>query len=441
MNSGDIIQGRYEIIRTIGTGGMSEVFLVKDRADNNREMVLKKLHFTGDPKDMEELTYSFRNGVKILSRLHHPNIPRVFDHFEDQGLFYVVEEYIKGEVLRVSRKGKPHHEAIKIILQVCDVLEYLHKQGVVYRDLKPENLIIDNQDRVWLVDFGISRLFIPGKKDDTVALGTPGYAPPEAYREPQTDERTDIYCMCALLHQLLTGRNPADTLFKFKPPHKIDKTIPAQLSELVMKGLSLDPSGRFPSIRYFREELLKQKALQGKFKSYRKKLGKRSDFIKKERPEGVFDKFKTFEFDVSFKDIIISIFISFFAGYAGHALHPLYSPLLPLLLFIVTEAGLLLFTQLGRRKFVKVAIYRSGLSYTGTNRSFSALWDDVYAIKYNLSKSVREVTVVTLEGDFTFSARLEGWDQLMKEIQRRAGLRLRHDISGRFPELEIHEKL
>lgn len=419
---------------------MSRVFLARDTADENRELVLKKLVLTTDPDEIRDFLYSFGQEFKILSGLHHPNIPRAFDYFQESQDFYLVEEFIPGETLHIPPGGLKPHGAVKVILQICDLLEYLHKHNIVYRDLKPENIILDDSEGVHLVDFGISRFFSPDKEDDTVPLGTPGYAPPEAYKAPQTDERSDIYCMCALLHQLLTGNDPRANPFKFDPPHKVKSSIPNELSDLVMKGLSLDPESRFRNIDEFRGALFHTGGFDKKFKSYQKRLDRRVDFNEKEKPEGEFSKYRRIEFNVTLKDLVFAVGLSFAAAFIGRFAYPHGGILFAGLIFLVTGGGIILAGQLGQKQVRSIKIYPSGISYQGNEGEFSCLWTDVYALKLNLSKKYREITVVTLNGDFTYSENLEGWDQLMKEIQYRAGLKIRHDISGRYPELEIYER-
>lgn len=440
MNKGDVIHNRYEIVDLIGQGGMSEVFLAVDRNENRRQVALKKLLLSPD-SDVSALTYSFQQEFDILSKIHHPNIPRVFEIFHENRDIFIAEEYIDGEELKVPPGGILPREAIKIILQLCDVLEYLHKHKIIYRDLKPENILTDGDRKVNLVDFGISRLYNPDKDDDTIELGTPGYAPPESYKSPQTDERSDIYCMCALLHQLLTGKDPLNNPFKFTPPSDLNKKVPKELSVLVIKGLELDPGKRFPNIKSFREAVFSTGAFHKKFKSYQKKMDKREDFYLKEKVESEFSKFRKAEILFTYKDVLISIIASLVPAVMVYHAFPSIRWITAVTVFLLSNGIILLSSQLGNRKFRKVQLFPSGISYEGNDRSFACLWEDIYAVKLNLSKKYKEVTVVTLQGDFSYSENLEGWDQLMKLIQRHADLKERHDISGVNPEFEVYEKI
>ncbi|MCD4784414.1 MAG: serine/threonine protein kinase [Candidatus Eremiobacteraeota bacterium] len=441
MNKGDILKRRYQVVDIVGMGGMSEIFLAFDIAEEKQEVILKRLVLSKDPDEIRDLLYSFQQEFKILESLHYPNIPRVYEFFEENGHFYIVEEYIPGDLLSNRMGGLKPHEAIKIILQLCNVLDYLHKHDIIYRDLKPDNIIISPDDEIYLIDFGISRFYSPEKMDDTVHLGTPGYAPPEAYKSPQTDERSDIYCTCALLHQLLTGKDPIDDPFKFEPPHKLSKHISKELSDIVMKGLSLNIENRFSSIDEFRIILFKTKKYHGKFKSYRKKLDKREDFFEKEKIEQEFSKFKWREIYLTAKDVAISLFVSIFISAISYLVFPRFGWILPVFLFLLINFIMLAGNHLGRRKFQSVEIYKSGILYCGYDGKYASLWEDIYAVKINLAKKRKEVTIVTLNCDFTYSENLLGWDHLMKEIQYRAKLKPRHDISGRNPEMEIYEKL
>jgi len=420
---------------------MSEIFLALDIAQEKQKVILKRLILSKDPDEIRDLLYSFQQEFAILQNLHHPNIPRVYDFFEENAGFYIVEEYIQGDLLTHRMHGLKPREAIKIILQLCNVLDYLHKHDIVYRDLKPDNIIISPDDEIFLIDFGISRFYSPEKMDDTVHLGTPGYAPPEAYKSPQTDERSDIYCLCALLHQLLTGKDPVDDPFKFEPPHKLNKHVSMELSDIVMKGLSLNIEDRFSSIDEFRAILFRTKKYHGKFKSYQRKLDKREDFFEKEEILQEFSEFRWREIYLTVKDFAISLFVSLFISAISYLVFPWLRWVLPVFLFLLVNLIILAGNHLGRRKFQSVEIYKSGIIYRGYDRKFACLWEDIYAVKINLAKKRKEVIVVTLNGDFIYSENLIGWDQLMKEIQYRAKLKPRHDISGRNPEMEIYERL
>lgn len=440
MLKGDIIHNRYEIVDLIGQGGMSEVFLAVDKNENRRQVALKKLLISAG-SDVSTLSYSFQQEFDILSKIHHPNIPAVFEIFNENRDVFISQEFIDGEELKVPPGGILPREAVKIILQLCDVLEYLHKHNIIYRDLKPENILIDRDGRLNLIDFGISRLYCPKKEDDTIALGTPGYAPPEAYKSPQTDERSDIYCMCALLHQLLTGKDPLNNPFKFTPPSDFDRKVPKELSIIVMKGLEPDPDKRFPNIGSFREAIFSTETFRKKFKSYQKKMDKREDFYLKEKVESEFDKFRRSEILLTYKDFLISITASLIPSVMVWHAFPSIRWITAVTVFLLSNGIILLSSQLGNRKFRKVRLFPSGISYEGNDRSFSCLWEDIYAVKLNLSKKYKEITVVTLQGDFSYSENLEGWDQLMKLILRQADLRERHDISGVNPEFEVYEKM
>jgi len=440
MYKGDIIHKRYEVVDIIGRGGMSEVFLALDRSDERRKVILKRLDISPDT-DVSSLTYSFHQEFDILIMLHHPNIPRAYEIFHEKSDFYIAEEYVEGEELSVPINGMKPREAVKIILQICDVLEYLHKHNIIYRDLKPDNILIDDDGQIRLIDFGISRLFSPEKEDDTVHLGTPGYAPPEAYKSPQTDERSDIYCMCALFHQLLTGKDPLDNPFKFEPPRKLNKKISKELSDIIMKGLELNIDDRLASINEFREAIFNTKKYRKKFKSYQKKMDKREDFHEKERMESEFSKYRRPELYLTWKDFVMSIIVSWLVAVMVFLAFGPGGWILPAVLFVISNIVILAGNQLGRKKFRQVRLYPSGICYSGNDAEYSCLWEDIYAVKLNLAKKYKEVTVVTLNGDFIFSENLEGWDQLMKQVQRHSNLKIRHDISGRNPEMEIYERI
>ncbi|MCE1246414.1 MAG: serine/threonine protein kinase [Firmicutes bacterium] len=440
MNKGDILRQRYEINDIIGTGGMSEVFIAADLKNSGYAVVVKKLLLTRDANQIRDYLYSFQQEFKILASLHHPNIPTAYDFFEENNQFFLVEDYIRGEQLQPGMAGMQPDKVVKVIIQLCDVLEYLHRHNIIYRDLKPENIIMTPDERIYLVDFGISRIFSPEKEDDTVALGTPGYAPPEAYEKPQTDARSDIYSMCVLMHQMLTGKDPVSSAFRFDEPKKIDKSIDGELSSFVMKGLNLEPAKRYQSISEFRHSLFKLPKLRNKFKSYRSRMGKREDFCQKEKPELEFSHVKLGEYSFTLLDIIASSGASVFAAVISYMIYPWSGMFIPALVFIFAMVLILINVHGSRRKINYIRIFPSGVKYSGKNADIQVLWEDIFALELNLSRKYKELNIVTLEGDFSFTENLEGWDHIMKEVVRRSNLKARHDISGLHPEMEIYQK-
>jgi serine/threonine-protein kinase len=186
----------------------------------------------------------------------------VTDHFEQDGKAYLVMEYVPGETLLsfLVREGLPQPQArvFEWTRQLCDALDYLHTQTppIIFRDLKPANIMLTPSGQVKLIDFGIARLFKPGQAKDTQAFGTIGYSAPEQYGKGQTDARSDVYSLGVLLHQLLTGYDPTSTPFRLPPAGQVNLNMPRQISDAIATATESDPDRRFASIPAFRAALL-----------------------------------------------------------------------------------------------------------------------------------------------------------------------------------------
>src|SRR5260370_15547067 len=185
-----------------------------------KEMKLSALN----AQEAIEDTGAFNREVLLLSDLTQPNLPRIYDHFTDREHWYLVTDFIEGETLEQylhrTRSGRlPLKEVLDIGIQLCTVFDYLHTRepSIIFRDLKPANVMRTSAGHLYLIDFGIARHFKPGQPRDTIPLGSPGYAAPEQYGKAQTTPRADIYSLGALLHQLLTGNDPAQNPFRFSP--------------------------------------------------------------------------------------------------------------------------------------------------------------------------------------------------------------------------------
>ena len=214
---------RYRILKLLGQGGMGAVYLAEDLRFGDAPRAVKELSQQSlSLQEARETAQAFKREADLLARLIHPNLPRIYDHFDEQGRWYLTMDYIAGETLE-RRLGKlPDRtmvpaDVLKIALQLCDTLHYLHSQQppIIFRDLKPANIMLTTDDHVYLIDFGIARLFKPGQATDTVALGSPGYAAPEQYGRAQTTASADIYSLGATLYQLLSGHDPSADPFQF----------------------------------------------------------------------------------------------------------------------------------------------------------------------------------------------------------------------------------
>lgn len=249
--------GRYRIIRRIGKGGMGAVYLAEDMRLGQSHWAIKEMSDAHlDPSARLRAVAAFEQEANLMATmLNHPNIPRVIDYFSENGKKYLVMAYVDGETLeeRLNRnQGRPlpEREVMSWAIQLCQVLTYLHTlpQPIIFRDIKPANIMVDGKGQIKLIDFGIARLFKPGQTKDTIRIGSPGYAPPEQYGKGQTDGRSDIYALGATLHQLLTGQDPAVNPFKFRPPHLLNPQVSQPISQAIMTTLELKPEHRFPDM-------------------------------------------------------------------------------------------------------------------------------------------------------------------------------------------------
>src|SRR5215470_18122072 len=261
LEAGTVLQGRYAIDRLLGGGGMGMVYLARDQRLANRLCAVKEMvdHFI-DPQQRIEANEYFAREADTLAQLKHSAIPAISDRFDHQNRHYLVMEYVEGCNLEeeIARRGGPLPEGlvIDIARQLCDVLAYLHglQPPIIYRDMKPSNVMLNANGRVVLVDFGIARLFKAARKG--TMIGTLGFAPPEQY-QGQVDPRSDIYSLGATLHYVLTGRDPEKfPPFSFPPVRELRPAISSNLAGAIDAALAYDVNGRPPSVIEFRDMLL-----------------------------------------------------------------------------------------------------------------------------------------------------------------------------------------
>jgi tetratricopeptide (TPR) repeat protein/tRNA A-37 threonylcarbamoyl transferase component Bud32 len=254
-----LLRQRYRIVKQVGKGGFGAVYQGQDAQLANRLVAIKEMSQRGlTPEELQEATEAFERETHLLATLSHPCLPAVYDYFSELGRTYLVMEFIQGETLEGMLSKTPGgtmgvEEALPIGLQLCDVLEYLHTRqpSIIFRDLKPSNVMFSSEKHLYLIDFGIARHFKPGQSRDTVAFGSPGYAAPEQYGKAQTTVQADIYSLGATLHHLLSGHDPSLTPFLFAPLH-----LPAsgELEALVGRMLEQDARKRPASMTAIKQE-------------------------------------------------------------------------------------------------------------------------------------------------------------------------------------------
>ncbi len=257
-----IIAGRYQVVRLVGQGGMSNLYLAYDRKYSNATVVIKEMTASySDPKEQQMAVDLFHREAKLLASLNHRHIPKVYDYFQFAGKYYLSMEYIDGVDLAVrleEQKGPlPEAQVLDWGQQIAQVLFYLHKHEppIVFRDVKPSNIMLSSSG-VKLIDFGIARHFDQAKKGDTMRIGSPGYAPPEQYAA-QTDPRSDIYALGVTLHHALTGRDPTatNTPFLVPPARDLNPALSEATAAMLARATQLDPSDRYQSALEMRKDI------------------------------------------------------------------------------------------------------------------------------------------------------------------------------------------
>jgi serine/threonine protein kinase len=261
-----LLKKRYEIIGILGKGGMGCVYKVADRRQGGKVLAAKELRPGTMPLEKaDEALAQFQTEARILARLTHPNIPKVYDYFSVRGAHYIVMEYIDGrtlEQLLLARRGKPIDEGLALswALQLCRAMHFLSVQNprpIIFRDLKPSNIMIARDGRIKLIDFGIARFFKEDKREDTYVYGTPGYAAPEQYGTGQTDARSDVFSLGATLHHCLTGSNPSENPLHFPDPRRLNPAIRKETAAIVNKALELNMDKRYQSAREMKQAIQK----------------------------------------------------------------------------------------------------------------------------------------------------------------------------------------
>lgn len=259
LTTGSLFAGRYEVIEELGKGGMGKVYKVLDTKIKEKvALKLLKPEIAADEKTIER----FSNELKFARKIAHRHVCRMFDLGEDKGTYYITMEYVPGEDLKstMSRVGQLSvGKTLYVARQICEGLSEAHRLGVVHRDLKPQNIMIDREGNARIMDFGIARsLKAKGLTEAGVMIGTPEYMSPEQVDGKEADQRSDIYAFGIILYEMLTGQTPfqGDTPFSValkqkvqapQHPRKINPQIPEDLSRLILKCLEKEKDKRYQS--------------------------------------------------------------------------------------------------------------------------------------------------------------------------------------------------
>ena len=249
---GEIIDNKYEVLKEIGRGGMSIVYLAMDRR-LNKQWAIKEIKKVANDGKNAVVIQSLLAEANLMKRLDHPNLPRIVDIIDNGKTIYVVMDYIEGESLDkiLKTSGAQAQElVIEWAKQLCGALLYLHSQNppIIYRDMKPANIMLKPEGGLKLIDFGIAREYKAENTSDTVNLGTKGYAAPEQFgKMGQTDARTDIYGLGVTLYHLVTGQDPCDPPYEILPIRQWNPALSSGLETIIQKCTQINPEDRYQS--------------------------------------------------------------------------------------------------------------------------------------------------------------------------------------------------
>ncbi len=271
-----VLQGRYDVEEVLGVGGMSTVYKARDlrfTAVARFCAVKEMLDTAPDPRTGQLRLANFEREASLLATLSHPGIPKIYDFFYSHGRVYLVLEFIDGRDMetQLQARGVPlqEDEVVKYAVQICDVLEYIHghqPQAIIFRDLKPSNIIVTSEGKLTLIDFGIAKVFQSDKRG--TMIGTEGYAPPEQYRG-LAEPRGDIYGLGATMHHLLTNSDPrTQTPFTFqeRPIRKFNTRVSEYVESVILRAVEYDIDRRWPNAPAMRQALMQSSIFDSKLK-------------------------------------------------------------------------------------------------------------------------------------------------------------------------------
>ena len=251
LEIGSLLDGKYKILNKIGQGGMSVVYLAMNEKAN-KQWAIKEMRKEKN-KNYEIMKQSLITETNLLKELKHPYLPSIADIIENDDTIIIVMDYVEGRPLSdiLSEEGVIEEDKVAdYAIQLCDVLDYLHSQKppIIYRDLKPANIMLRPDGKITLIDFGTARKYNYDSVSDTTCLGTIGYAAPEQFAGEtlrQTDARTDIYNLGATMYHLLTGVNPSEPPYELYPIRRWDESLSNGLEKIILRATRKDPDKRF----------------------------------------------------------------------------------------------------------------------------------------------------------------------------------------------------
>lgn len=262
LKPGNVLKDRYRIDKVLGEGACGTVYSAADLTIEGTFWAIKEIRESSfPPGERQEVLSHFYREAEILKSLNHTGIPKVVDAFSLDSCHYMLMENVQGRTLQeLIKSGQPDVQSVVgWALRLCQILTVLHESKphpLIFRDIKPSNIMLTRRGRLFLIDFGIARYLNPEKSGDTVALGTPGYAPPEQYGNARTDCRSDIYSLGATMYELLTGADLASFQFCFPPVAELNKSVGPALEGIIMRCLERLPEKRFQNAADLRDALI-----------------------------------------------------------------------------------------------------------------------------------------------------------------------------------------
>lgn len=247
---GQVIDDKYEILKLIGEGGMSKVYLAMDKR-LNKSWAVKEIEKKAKDRNNEIVVQSAIAEANMIKQLDNPAIVRIVDIIDNGNVIYIIEDFVEGETLEALLEAdgaQPEELVVEWGKQLCEAFDYLHTRTppIIYRDMKPANVMLTPEGKLRVIDFGIAREYKEHNLKDTTSLGTRGYAPPEQFGG-KTDARSDIYSLGVTLFQLVTGRDPCLASTELKPVRQIDPKLSEGIETIIQKCVQHDPANRYQS--------------------------------------------------------------------------------------------------------------------------------------------------------------------------------------------------
>lgn len=275
LKIGSIIDGKYRVLHKIGKGGMSIVYLcINEKA--NKQWAVKEVRKNGNASS-EVIRQNLLTETSILKKLHHPHLPSIIDVIDQDDTYLILMDYVEGRTLKAildERGALPQEKVVDWAIQLASTLMYLHRQDppIIYRDMKPANVMLKPDGNVVLIDFGTAREYKDDSDGDTTCLGTKGYAAPEQYGgKGQTDARTDVYNLGATMYQLVTGKNPTKPPYEIRPIRQWNPALSSGLESIIVKCTKSDPDERYQSVAELKFALEHYREFETEYISKKKK--------------------------------------------------------------------------------------------------------------------------------------------------------------------------